>query len=290
MASELRADYECWIILCVTHLLWSIHACVSCLFAMYFHCCVLNKCCFIPNEHCITRKCSVRPQYLSSPQESGAAGFGRPNGRQGVTKCWAPDSSNKCRHPFRVQTAWGHCSLTTHTACNEWQTVPQNLPEGLELSGRPAPGTKVLDFFAISFCNSLPFLLLNSVFASSRSCHVQQNRLNTQQYHSRNKVTQQFIPFVQDFSFILIPVLLQHVSAITYCHLQAVYINSQAEHKHTMLHVWNEINSGIAQFSATHDNITVQFFIIQTNKHTAYTYINNNILYIVNTAIQPNLT
>ena len=57
-----------------------------------------------------------------------------------------------------------------------------------------------------------------------------------------------------------------------------------------MLHVWNEINSGIAQFSATHDNITVQFFIIQTNKHTAYTYINNNILYIVNTAIQPNLT
>jgi len=102
---ELCADYECWIILCVTHFLWSIHACVSCLFSMCFHCCVLNICCFIPNEHCMTRKCFVRPQYLS-PQESRAAGFGRPNGRQGITKCRAPDSSNKCRHPFRVQTVW----------------------------------------------------------------------------------------------------------------------------------------------------------------------------------------
>ena len=56
----------------------------------------------------MTRKCFVRPQYLSSPQESWAAGFGRPNSRQGYTKCRAPDSSNKCRNPFRVLTAWAH--------------------------------------------------------------------------------------------------------------------------------------------------------------------------------------
>jgi len=95
--------------------------------------------------------------------------------------------------------------------------------------------------------------------------------------------------FVQHFSLILIPSLLQHVSAITYCHLQAVYTKSQAEHKHTTLHIWNEINSGIPQFSPTHDNITFNVSIIQTNKRTAYTY-NNNILYIVSTAIQPNRT
>ena len=106
MRRELRADCECLIILCVTHLFWPIYACVSCLLSMCFHCYFLNICCFIPNEHFKTRKCFVRPQYLTSPQESGAAGFSRPNGRQGVTKCRAPDHTNKCRHPFRVQTAW----------------------------------------------------------------------------------------------------------------------------------------------------------------------------------------
>jgi hypothetical protein len=44
-------------------------------------------------------------------------------------------------------------------------------------------------------------------------------------------------------------------------------------HKHTMLHIWNEINSGIPQFSTTHDNITVKFFIIQTNKYTEQYFI-----------------
>jgi len=105
---ELGADYECWIILCVTHLLCPIYACVSCLFSMCFHCYVLNICCVITNEHCMTQKCFVGPQYLSSPQESRAAGFGHPNSRQGVTKCRVRDSSNKCRHHFRVQTTWAH--------------------------------------------------------------------------------------------------------------------------------------------------------------------------------------
>lgn len=52
-----------------------------------------------------------------------------------------------------------------------------NAPDGLAVSGRPAPGTNVLDFFAISFCNSLPFLLLKSAIASSLSCDIKQNKL-----------------------------------------------------------------------------------------------------------------
>jgi hypothetical protein len=40
------------------------------------------------------------------------------------------------------------------------------------VSGRPPPGTNVFDFLAISFCNSLPFLLLKSELASSLSCHM----------------------------------------------------------------------------------------------------------------------
>jgi hypothetical protein len=51
------------------------------------------------------------------------------------------------------------------------QTPKIKLPEGLAVSGRPPPGTNVLDFLAISFCNSLPFLLLKSELASALSCH-----------------------------------------------------------------------------------------------------------------------
>ena len=79
----------------------------SCQCLMFFCMCilfyVLNT---FAHEHCVTRKCFVRPHYLSSPQAPRSAGFGRPNARQGITKCRAPDFSNKCRHPFGVQTAW----------------------------------------------------------------------------------------------------------------------------------------------------------------------------------------
>jgi len=61
---------------------------------------------YITHEQCMTRKCFVRPHYLSSSQAPRTALFGRPNARQGIKKCRAPDLANKCRHPFRVQTAW----------------------------------------------------------------------------------------------------------------------------------------------------------------------------------------
>jgi len=89
---------------------------------MCIHCYVLNICCFITNEHCKTLKFFVRPKCLSLPQESRTAGFGRPNGRQGITKCRAPDFTNKCRHPFWVQTAWAQFivaerGFSSGTAC-----------------------------------------------------------------------------------------------------------------------------------------------------------------------------
>ena len=123
---ELCADYECWIILHVTHLLWSVYASVSCLFSMCILCYVLNICCFITNEHCMTRKCFVWPQYLSFPQESRTAGFGRPNCRQGITKCRAPDFTNKCRHPFWVQTVWAHFVTTAWQISSLWHYYSPN--------------------------------------------------------------------------------------------------------------------------------------------------------------------
>jgi hypothetical protein len=76
-------------------------------------------------------------------------------------------------YPIRTNVLWR--ILVTHTTRNEWQNGTQNSPEGLDVSGRPAPGTKVFDFFAISFCSSLPFLLLKRAFASSLSCHMKHN-------------------------------------------------------------------------------------------------------------------
>jgi hypothetical protein len=61
--------------------------------------------------------------------------------------------------------------FSIYTHYKEQQALRQ-LPEGLAVSGRAPPGTNVFDFLAISFCNSLPFLLLKSETASALSCHM----------------------------------------------------------------------------------------------------------------------
>jgi len=92
-----------------------IYSCQCLMFLLYMHSVLCSE--YIAHEHCVTHKCFVRPHYLSSPQAPRTAGFGRPNARQGITKCRAPDFTNKCRHPFGVQTAWAqhtekqHCDL-----------------------------------------------------------------------------------------------------------------------------------------------------------------------------------
>jgi len=77
--------------------LWNAFHCNACLMSVVVRRCI----CLHP-----------RPHYLSSPQAPRTAGFGRPNARQGITKCRTPDLANKCRNPFGVQTAWAQFTST----------------------------------------------------------------------------------------------------------------------------------------------------------------------------------